>query len=94
MSEETCNGRHWHIEGGQLKLTADTEDKQELVRGVIEVLEKQIRLHIYNQIISWEPLSNRRQIMKRARTLDNALLAVQEICADIALKKQADDSVQ
>lgn len=85
MSE--CNGNHWHIEGGQLMLTAETEEKKELVKGVIEVLDKQIRLNIYNAIIDWEPLANRRLIMKRARTLDNALLAVQEICANIVLGK-------
>ena len=85
MSE--CNGNHWHIEGGQLMLTADTEEKKELVKGVIEVLDKQIRLNIYNAIIDWQPLANRRLIMKRARTLDNALLAVQEICANIVLGK-------
>ena len=88
MSEqEKCSGNHWHIEGGQLMLTAETEEKKDLVKGVIEVLDKQIRLNIYNQIIDWQPLSNRRAIMKRARTLDNALLAVQEVCAEIALGK-------
>ena len=87
MSEEKCSGNHWHIESGQLMLTAETEEKKDLVKGVIEVLDKQIRLNIYNQIIDWQPLSNRRAIMKRARTLDNALLAVQEVCAEIALGK-------
>ena len=91
MSDETtCNGKHWHIDNGQLMLTADTEEKKELVKGVIEVLDKQIRLNIYNAIIDWQPLANRRLIMKRARTLDNALLAVQEVCAEIALGKHKD----
>jgi hypothetical protein len=49
------------------------------------VLEKQIRQRIYDDICSWEPISNRKQILKVSGTMDNALLGVQHICANIAL---------
>jgi len=85
MSEEECNGNHWEVSEGQLKLITLTEDQKELAKTVIKVLEKQIRERIFADICSWEPLSNRRQILKTAGSMDAALLGVQAICADIAL---------
>lgn len=95
--ESVCNNRHWHIEKGQLMLTAEDAEKQELVKGVVQVLEKQILMAAYERIVDWQPLENRRLIMKRAGSLDNALLAVQDICANLVLKmakEKTDDAVQ
>jgi hypothetical protein len=91
MSEEnTCNGNHWEIIEGRLYLTTESEDKRDIVKSVVKVLEKEIRNKIYEDICSWQPLSNRTQIMKVAGSMDAALLGVQAICADIALGKQDD----
>jgi hypothetical protein len=35
--------------------------------------------------MAWKPLTNRKQIIKTAGSVDNALIGVQTICADIAL---------
>jgi hypothetical protein len=87
---KNCSGKHWEVIEGRLFLTTDTEKEQELAKQVINVLETQIREHIYNQICDFKPLENRRQIMKLAGSMDNALLAIQAICADIALGKGND----
>ena len=61
------------------------EKHQDLAKQVITVLEEQIRQKIYDEITAWQPLKNRAQIMKVSGSIDNALLGVQAICADIAL---------
>ena len=90
LRNKLCSGKHWFVKEGQLFLTTDTEKEQELAKQVIKVLEAQIRLNIYEQICDFKPLDNRTQIIKMAGSMDNALLAVQAICADIALGKGND----
>lgn len=86
MSEENkCNDNHWEVIEGKLFLTTGSDEKRDLVKSVIKILEAEIRNKIYEDICSWKPIENRRQIMKVAGSLDNALLGVQAICADIAL---------
>lgn len=90
LRNKLCSGKHWFVKEGQLFLTTDTEKEQELAKQVIKVLEAQIRLNIYEQICDYELFHNRKQIVKMAGGMDNALLAVQAICADIALGKGYD----
>ena len=80
-----CNNNHWVIIDGQLFLTTLDEEQQEIVKTVIKVLEKQIRMKVSEDIWNWKPLTGRKDIMKLSGSLDNALLGVQAICADIAL---------
>jgi len=80
-----CNNNHWVIIDGQLFLTTLDEEQQEIVKTVIKVLEKQIRIKISEDIWNWKPLTGRKDIMKLSGSLDNALIGVQAICADIAL---------
>lgn len=87
-----CSGKHWFVTEGKLFLATETEEEQELAKQVIKVLDQQIRQQIYNDICAWEPLKNRRQIMKIAGSLDAALLGVQAICADIALGKKGEEA--
>lgn len=83
--KETCNGNHWQVIENRLYLTTENEERKELLKDMIKVLEKEIRTKVYDDIIAWKPLDNRRQIMKISGSIDNALLGVQAICADIAL---------
>jgi len=82
-----CNGNHWSVEDNKLLLTTDTDAKRELLKAVVKAVEAEVRLNIYNEICDWKPLENRTAIMKMSGSLDNALLGVQAICADIALGK-------
>ena len=81
-----CKENHWKIVEGQLRL--DTPDGQDEVRSMIKALEKQIRLKIYNDICSIDFTDDRKRIMKHG--LENALLAVQDICATVALGEKND----
>ena len=90
MFNTKCKSAHWHIKDGQLFLETADKKHSELAKSVITVLERQIRQKIYDDICSWEPISNRAQILKISGGLDNALLGVQAICADIALGKKDD----
>jgi hypothetical protein len=80
-----CKKPHWFVLQGKLMLETAEEKHQDLAKQVITVLEKQIRQKIYDEITAWQPLKNRAQIMKVSGSMDNALLGVQAICADIAL---------
>ncbi len=61
MSEEnTCNKNHWEIIEGRLYLTTESEDKRDIVKSVVKVLEKEIRNKIYEDICSWQPLQRPR----------------------------------
>lgn len=80
-----CDRSHWFVVEGKLILETPTENAQELAQQVISVLRKEIRNEIYESICDFKPLENRKQIMKMAGSMDNALLAVQAMCADIAL---------
>lgn len=76
-----CKDNHWKIKDGQLVL--DTPDGQESVKAMVKVLEAQIRGQIYDQICAIDLTSNRKQIIKNG--LENSLLVVQDLCAQIAL---------
>jgi len=80
-----CKKPHWFVLEGKLMLETAEEKHQNLAKQVITVLEEQIRQKIYDEITAWQPLQNRAQIMKVSGSIDNALLGVQAICADIAL---------
>ena len=80
-----CKKPHWFVVEGKLMLETTEEKHQDLAKQVIKVLEQEIRQKIYDEICDWQPLSNRAQIMKISGSIDNALLGVQAICADIAL---------
>lgn len=76
-----CKENHWKIKDGQLVL--DTPEGQESVKNMVKVLEAQIRGRIYEEICAFPLTDNRSQIMKNG--LENSLLVVQDICAQIAL---------
>ena len=76
-----CNDKHWSIKDGQLIL--DTPDGQQSVKDMVRVLEAQIRGRIYDEICAVDLTSDRKRVMKNG--LENALLAVQDICAQVAL---------
>lgn len=80
-----CKKPHWTVVEGKLILVTDTEKHQELAKQVITVLQAQIRNQIAEEILAWNPVANRKEIVKRSGSIDNALLGVQAICADIAL---------
>ena len=80
-----CKKPHWFVLEGKLMLETAEEKHQDLAKQVITVLEAQIRQKIYDEITAWQPLKNRAQIIKVSGSIDNALLGVQAICADIAL---------
>jgi hypothetical protein len=83
-----CKENHWSVIDGQLILKTPNGKDTEIAKQVIAVLEQQIRQRIYDDICSWEPISNRKQILKVSGTMDNALLGVQDICANIALGRK------
>ena len=83
-----CKENHWSVIDGQLILKTPNGKDTEIAKQVIAVLEQQIRQRIYDDICSWEPIANRKQILKVAGTFDNALLGVQDICANIALGRK------
>jgi hypothetical protein len=80
-----CKKPHWFVLEGKLMLETAEDKHQDLAKQVITVLEVQIRQKIYDEITAWQPLKNRAQIIKVSGSIDNALLGVQAICADIAL---------
>ena len=56
---------------------------QDTIKSMIKVLEVQIRGRIYDEICAVDLTANRKQIVKNG--LENSLLTVQDICAQIAL---------
>ena len=76
-----CKDKHWEIKDGQLIL--DTPLGQDAVKAMVHILEAQIRGKIYDEICAVDFTSDRKRVMKNG--LENALLAVQDICANIAL---------
>lgn len=76
-----CKQNHWKVKDGQLIL--DTPQGQETVKNMVRILEAQIRGKIYDEICAIDLTSNRTQIMKNG--LENSLLTVQDLCAQIAL---------
>ena len=77
---------HWSIVDGRLILqTAEGRD-METPKRMIKVLEAQIRLKIYEEICDLKLTDNRKMIMKYSKgNLDNLVLAIQALCADVAL---------
>lgn len=80
---QKCKEQHWSVKNNQLIL--DTPEGKDIALQVIKVLDAQIRNQIAKEIMAWKPVQNRTEIMKRSGSIDNALLGVQAICADIAL---------
>jgi hypothetical protein len=80
-----CKKAHWGVKDGKLLLETANNKHEELAKQVITVLETQIRNRIAEEILAWKPVANRNEIIKRSGSIDNALLGVQAICADIAL---------
>lgn len=76
-----CKDNHWKIKDGQLIL--DTPAGQQTVKTMVHILETQIRARIYDEICAVDFTSERKRVMKNG--LENALLAVQDICANVAL---------
>lgn len=76
-----CSNTHWKIKDGQLIL--DTPEGQDTVKSMVHILEAQIRGRIYDEICAIDFTSDRKRVMKNG--LENALLAVQDICANVAL---------
>lgn len=83
-----CKKAHWGVKDGKLLLETTDNKHEELAKQVITVLEAQIRNRIAEEILAWKPVANRTEIIKRSGSIDNALLGVQAICADIALGNQ------
>jgi len=81
MTKLICKENHWKVKDGQLIL--DTPQGQDAVKDVVRVLEQQIRARIYEEICSIDLTANRKQIIKNG--IDNSLLTVQDLCAQIAL---------
>ena len=76
-----CRGKHWWIKDNQLVL--GTPDGQDALKKMITVLEAQIRDRIYDEICAIDLTTDRKRVMKNG--IDNALLTVQDICAQVAL---------
>lgn len=81
MTKLICKENHWKVKDGQLIL--DTPQGQDAVKDVVRVLEQQIRARIYEEICAIDLTANRKQIIKNG--IDNSLLTVQDLCAQIAL---------
>jgi hypothetical protein len=86
MTKLICKENHWKVKDGQLIL--DTPQGQDAVKDVVRVLEKQIRAKIYEDICAIDLTDNRKQIIKNG--IDNSLLTVQDLCAQIALGAKND----
>lgn len=81
MTKLICKENHWKVKDGQLIL--DTPQGQDAIKDVVRVLEQQIRARIYEEICAIDLTANRKQIIKNG--IDNSLLTVQDLCAQIAL---------
>lgn len=81
-----CKENHWTVKDGQLLLDTPTGKDVERSRRVVEVLKAQVRLEIYEAICDLKLSGNRKDLMKQSGgNLDNLALAVQALCADVAL---------
>jgi len=92
FNSNKCKKPHWTVVEGKLILETASEKHQELAKQVITVLEAQIRNQIAEEILAWNPVANRKEIVKRSGSIDNALLGVQAICADIALGSEKEQN--
>jgi hypothetical protein len=81
-----CKEKHWSVKDGQLLLDTPTGRDMERARRVVEVLKAQVRLEIYEAICDLKLAGNRKDLMKQSGgNLDNMALAIQALCADVAL---------
>ena len=81
-----CKENHWAVKDGRLLLNTPTGKDKDKARRVIEVLRAQVRLEIYEAICDLKLVGNRKDIIKQSGgNLDNLVLAVQALCADVAL---------
>jgi hypothetical protein len=64
-------------------LVLDTPQGQEIVEQMVIAIQARVRLAIYEEICALDLTSRRKQIVKNG--LENSLLQVQDICAQIAL---------
>ena len=92
FNSHKCKKPHWTVIQGKLILETASEEHQELAKQVITVLEAQIRNQIAQEIMLFNPITNRKEIVKRMGSLDNALIGVQAICADIALGNEREQN--
>jgi len=76
-----CKENHWKING--TKLVLDTPEGQEAVEQMVKTIQARVRLEIYEQICALDLTKRRKQIVKNG--LENSLLQVQDLCAQIAL---------
>jgi len=84
-----CKSNHWSIQQGQLILDTPNGKQDEVTRKMVKVLEAQVRLQIYEEICDLKLTDNRKMIMKYSKgNLDNLVLAIQALCADVALGKK------
>lgn len=88
MIKLICKENHWKVKDGQLIL--DTPQGQETVKNMVRVLETQIRGRIYDEICAIDLTTNRKQLVKNG--IENSLLTVQDICAQIALGGKNDST--
>jgi hypothetical protein len=92
FNSNKCKKPHWTVIEGKLLLNTETVKEQNLAKQVITVLEAQIRNQIAKEILAWNPVANRKEIVKRSGSIDTALLGVQAICADIALGSEREQN--
>ena len=76
-----CKENHWKING--TKLVLDTPEGQEAVEKMVKAIQARVRLEIYEEICALDLTTRRKQIVKNG--LENSLLQVQDLCAQIAL---------
>ena len=76
-----CKENHWKING--TKLVLDTPEGQEAVEKMVKAIQARVRLEIYEEICALDFTTRRKQIVKNG--LENSLLQVQDLCAQIAL---------
>ena len=81
MAKLLCKENHWKVDG--TKLVLDTPEGQEIVEQMVKVIQARVRLAIYEEICALDLTTRRKQIVQNG--LENSLLQVQDICAQIAL---------
>ena len=81
MMKVICKENHWKING--TKLVLDTPEGQEIVEQMVKAIQARVRLAIYEEICALDLTTRRKQIVKNG--LENSLLQVQDLCAQIAL---------
>jgi hypothetical protein len=81
-----CKGNHWSLKDGQLLLDTPTGKDVDSARAIVQVIRAQVRLEVYEAICDLKLATDRKFIMKQSGgNLDNLVLAVQALCADVAL---------